>query len=176
MTTLNITGVVSTQKGIRKVLRDVEKTRPLLNKMGRKLRDDARRRIITQDGGKYAPLSKWTRARTGRRKALTTEKKNISFQIVGSTLIIGHTATGWNLSMHELGFTSTRSVGRVVTIPLRNRKALRDVRDNVLTVTVKNASVIPPRRVFANEVEATTIIRPIIHDWIRKIVAKAGPK
>ncbi len=176
MTELHITGVVSTKKGIDKVIRDVKRIKPLFNQMGRKLRDDARRRIITQDGGKYAPLSKWTRARTGRRKALTTEKKNISFQVVGSTLLIGHSATGWSLKMHETGFISTTSVGRVVTITLKNRKALKDVRSSPLTVTVKKASIIPPRRVFANKLEATTIINPIIHDWIRKIVQKAGPK
>ena len=176
MTTLNITGVVETQKGINKIMRDVNKTSVLFRRIGQGLRDDARRRITTQDGGKYAPLSKWTRARTGRRKALTTEKKNINFRVTGSTLLIGHTATGWNLSMHEKGFRTPGFSGRSVTIPLKNPKALRNIKGDSITIRAAKASDVPARRVFPNEGEATTIIRPIVNDWLRKIIKRAGSK
>jgi len=157
-------------------MRNVQKTTPLFNRIGRGLRDDARRRITTQDGGNYAPLSKWTRARTGRRKALVTEKKNIGFKMIGGRLLIGHTATGWNISMHEKGFITPGFKGRTVTIPLRNPSALKNVKGNTITIRGAKASIVPARRVFPNENEAVTIIKPIINDWLNKIVKRAARK
>lgn len=176
MTNIRVTGVVETKRGIQQIIRDVNKTNPLYKRIGRGLRDDARRRITTQDGGKYAPLSKWTRARTGRRKALVTEKKNISFKMIGGKLIIGHTATGWNISMHEQGFTTSGFSGKKVTITLKNPNALRDVKGNSITIRGAKASEVPARRVFPTEKESITIIKPIIEDWLRKIVRRAASK
>ncbi len=176
MTTIRITGVVETQKGIRQIMRAVNKTTPLFNRIGRGLRDDARRRITTQDGGKYPPLSKWTRARTGRRKAFVTEKKNISFKMIGSSLLIGHTATGWSLSMHEKGFVTPGFSGKAVVIPLKNPAALRNVKTRFMTIRGAKASVVPARRVFPNQIEAVAIIKPIFEDWLDKILKRARAK
>jgi hypothetical protein len=176
MTDIVITGLTETQKGISQIRRNVQKTTPLFNRFGRALRDDARRRITTQDGGKYDKLSKWTRARTGRRKALITERKNISHMIVGSRLLIGHTATGWNIAMHEKGFTTPGFSGRTVVIPLKNPAALRDVKKNFIAIRGAKESVVPARKVFANKDEALTIMKPIITDWLNKIIKRAGAK
>lgn len=46
--------------------------RKLLNKLASRGRDMTRKNITTQGKGTWAPLSKWTRAQTGRRKALIT--------------------------------------------------------------------------------------------------------
>lgn len=176
MTSIRVTGIVETQRGIKQIMRNVNKTKTLFSRLGRGLRNDARRRITTQDGGQYAPLSKWTRARTGRRKALTTEKKNISFMMIGSRLLIGHTATGWSLNMHEKGFITPGFSGKSVTIPLRNPSALKNVKGNSITIRGAKASVVPARRVFPNEGEAVTIIKPIIEDWLNKIIKRARAK
>lgn len=157
--------------------RDLGRHGVLMGRLGRAFRDDARLRITNQDGGNYAPLSKWTRARTGRRKALVTEKKNISFIVSGakSIVVIGHTAKGdWSLNMHEKGFVTPGFSGFSTIIPLKNPSALSGVRGNRITIRGAKPSIVPARRVYATKVEATTIIRPIIEDWLRKIIRRAA--
>jgi len=172
MTTIVITGVPETKAGMRKLKRALSKTNPLFNRIGRSLRDDARKRITTQDNGAYDKLSKWTRARTGRRKALITERKNISFQMIGSRLIIGHTATGWDITMHERGFVTPGFTGKTVTIPLKNPTALRNIQGNSITIRGAKPSVVPARRVFSTESEALAIIENEAEAWVRKIVQR----
>lgn len=173
MTNITITGVTATKKGIRNIIRDLKKTGVVYNRLGRALRDDARNRITTQDNGNYDKLSKWTRARTGRRKALITERKNINFRISGGTLVIGHSAKGdWNIEMHEKGFRTPGFSGRSVTIPLKNPRALKNVSGNSITIRGAKESVVPARRVFSTEAEATRIGEPIVVRWIKDIIKR----
>ena len=176
MVSIVITGVTETQRGIKKIFRDTKKTGVLFNRLGRAFRDDARRRITTQDGGTYDKLSPWTRARTGRRKAFVTEKKNITFRIVGDRLDVGHFATGWSFAMHEQGFITPGFKGKAVTIPLKNPAALRDIRGNSITIRSSKASVVPARQVFANPAQAQAILSRITRNWINKIITRAGAK
>ena len=128
---VKIKGVKNAQAGIARIMRAAEKTSPMLRMLGRKLRDDARLRITTQDGGQYEPLSKWTRARTGRRKALITERKHISFRLVGGkTLIVGHTPVkgDWSLAQHEDGFTTPGlGPGRTIGIPMKMIRSFKSI-------------------------------------------------
>lgn len=173
MATIVLTGVKETKSAVRKIRRQMSKTGPLYTRIGRALRDDARKRITTQDNGNYDPLSKWTRARTGRRKALITERQNISFKVIGGTLIIGHTAKGnWNIQMHERGFVTPGFSGKAVTIPLKNPNALKDVKGNSITIRGAKASVVPARRVFATQAEAEVIARSHAERWLADIVKR----
>lgn len=172
MTTIRVTGLVETREGLVKIRRELRKTKSLFNMFGRGIRDDARNRITTQDNGTYPKLGKWARARTGRRKALITERKNISFKLVGNNLVIGHTATGWNIQDHEKGFTTPGFVGKPVTIPLRNPNALEGVTGNSISIRRAKASNVPARRVFATEREAVKIMQPIADAWLKKIIAR----
>lgn len=166
------TGLGKTVKGLNQIKRSLKRTNTLMNGIGRALRDDAKRRITTQDGGTYAPLSKWTRAQTGRRKALITERKNITFKLVGGILQIGHTSDDprWNIGMHERGFVEDN---KSETITLRNPKALKDVRGTQFFLKSPKASVVPARKVFANKAETESIARMKADAWIKKIVARA---
>jgi len=167
---LNVTGLSNAKKSLAKIQRAIKRTDPLMNAIGRALRDDARRRITTQDGGTYAPLSKWTRAQTGRRKALITERKNISFKLVGGVLQIGHQSPGnWSIQQHEKGFVEQNASE---TITLRNPKALKDVRGTQFFVKNPKASVVPARKVFANNAEAESIARKKANEWVKKIVTR----
>ncbi len=165
------TGLDKTKKGLLKIQRALKRTNPLMNGIGRALRDDARRRITTQDGGTYAPLSKWTRAQTGRRKALITERKNITFKLVGGSLQIGHVSPGaWTIGMHERGFVEQN---KSETITLRNPKALKDVRGTQFFLKSPKPSVTPARKVFANRAETESIARRKADEWIKRIVERA---
>lgn len=176
MTTITITGVTETQKGIDKIMRDVKKTKVLLNRLGRAFRQDARTRITTQNVGSYPKLSKWTRARTGRRKAFVNEKKNITFRASNNIVQIGHNASGWSLADHEKGFTTPGFSGMAITIPLKNPKALRDVTGHSITIRGAKESVVPARRVFATKGEGLIIIKPIAETWIKNIVKRSASK
>jgi hypothetical protein len=169
---LNVTGLADTKKGLAQIKRALRRTNPLMNSIGRALRDDARRRITTQDGGTYDPLSKWTRAQTGRRKALITERKNISFKLVGGTLQIGHQSPGnWSIEQHEKGFVEQNASE---TITLRNPKALKDIRGTQFFLKNPKPSVVPARKVFANRAEAESIAKKKADQWVKKIVARAN--
>jgi hypothetical protein len=169
---INVTGISKTNKGLAKIKRAIRRTDTLMNGIGRALRDDARRRITSQDGGTYAPLSKWTRAQTGRRKALITERNNIKFRLQGGILQIGHEADGnWNIGMHESGFVEDN---KSETITLKNPKALKDVRGTQFFLKSPKPSVVPARKVFANKFETESIAKRKADEWIKKIVARAN--
>lgn len=173
MATIHITGVAETQAAVTKIRKAMNRSSVLFNRIGRRLRDDARARITSQDGGKYEKLSKWTRARTGRRKALITERKNITFRSTKRGLIVGHNAGGdWNIGQHESGFVTPGFAGHAVTIPLKNPRALK-VNGNSITIRGAKASVVPARRVFANEPEANAIVRQEAEKWLRDIIKRS---
>jgi len=173
MTTIRVTGVAATKAAVKKIRRAMSRTNPLFTRIGRRLRDDARRRITTQDNGNYPGLSKWTRARTGRRKALITERKNITFKVIRGNLIVGHQADGdWTIEQHEKGFV-TPGFTKPVTITLKNPSALKDVTGNSITIRGAKASVVPARRVFATEAEAGVIIQDEADKWLRDIIRRS---
>ncbi len=171
MTTITVTGVELTKKGMAKLNRDLSRTSVLSNRMGRALRDDARRRITTQGDGTWEPLSKWTMARTGRKKALIKERVKITFKLIGGQLVISHDSDGaWTLRQHEQGFTTAPDVP--ATIKLK-RPRLLGVTGNTIHIRQAKESVTPARRVFATEPEANRIVRPIVKKWGADIIKRS---
>ena len=172
MTNITVTGVAQTKAGLNKIKRALKRTNVLLNGIGRSLRDDAKRRITTQDGGSYAPLSKWTRAQTGRRKALLPLRSGITFKLAGGILQVGHDSgsTLWNIGMHEKGFIQSN---KSEMITLRNPRALKDVRGTQFFLRSPKPSVTPARKVFANKAEAESIAKIKAEAWVKNIVGKA---
>ncbi len=173
MTTITITGVGLTKNGISKLKRDLGRTSVLSSRMGRALRDDARRRITTQGDGTWEPLGKWAKARTGRRKVLITERKNITFRLIGGQLVIGHQSSGtWSLDDHARGFTTRPKVPAL--IPLKRPKLLGLPSDQK-THLLRRAkpSVVPARRVFPTEPEASQILKPIVGRWVAEIIKRS---
>lgn len=171
MTTLTITGVELTKKGISKLKRDLGRTSVLSNRMGRALRDDARRRITTQGDGSWAPMSKWTAARTGRKKLLISERPKITFKLIGGRLVVGHdSGAGWSLQDHERGFTTPPEVP--ATIALKRPKIL-GISTSEIHIRRAKESVTPARRVFATEAETVKIAKPIVIKWVNDILRRA---
>lgn len=188
MTNITITGVVETKKGFNQINRDIKRTSVLFNQLGRSLRDDAKKRITTQDGGQYAPLSKWTKARTGRRKALITERPGITFIAKKDFVLIGHvpskgSTTGqesksWNLGMHERGFTTPGS-NRPTPVILKRPNYIKEPRPKpggLFIFRNTKPSVTPARQVFANPYQARAIVGRIARKWLAKILKRAKSK
>lgn len=172
MTTITVTGVELTKKGLSKLRRDLGRTSVLSSRMGRALVEDARRRIATQGGGSWAPLSKWTRARTGRDLALITEMENISFKLIGGQLVIGHDSDGsWSLDDHEKGFTTAPDVPSTISL---KRPELLGVTGNSIHIRRAKNSITPARRVFPNQAEAHDVVEPIVRKWVADIIRRSG--
>jgi len=171
MTTVTVTGLELTKKGIAKLRRDLSKTHVLSNRMGRALRDDARRRITTQGDGQWEPLSKWTMARTGRKKALIKERAGITFKLVGAQLIVGHeSGEAWDLGQHERGFTTPPDVP--ATIKLK-RPRLLGISTKEIHIRRARPSETPARRVFANEAETNKLLEPIVKQWVKEVIDRS---
>jgi hypothetical protein len=182
--TVHVTGMRRANAIIKGVMRDAEKVRPLLTRIGRSLRDDSKKRISSQDGGTYAPLSKWTRARTGRRKAFITQRKGIGFRVKGPLLSIGHTVIHtdtsdnkqWNFNQHARGFTTPAGT-HPVSIKIRNPKALKKPRPEpggMMILHKYKKQETPARQVFPNPFQAQRIIRRDAEIWLRNIAKRAA--
>lgn len=145
----------------------------LFGALGRKLRDDVRRRITTQGDGSWAPLSKWTRARTGRRKALITERRRVVFIVKPKRLDIVYLerSSEWDLTSHHRGFTTPGFRGKKAVIPLRNPSAL-GVKGNSITIFSAKPSKVPARPVWTPRNKILRILKPITSAWVRKQLEK----
>jgi len=177
MASIRVTGIKETKLGLSKIRRSLRNNNAFLRRVGRALRDDARLRITTQDGGTYAPLSKWTKAKTGRRKALITERKNIQFKLTAGAIQVGHEGSaGWELTSHEKGFTLP---GMPETFTLKRPNFLApgpNLKGDQVTVFGKKPSKVPARRVFPTRAEANVILVREAEKWINNILKSSGAK
>ena len=144
----------------------------LLNRVGRALRDDARNRITTQNNGKWPKLSKWTRAKTGRLKALITERGKIKFKRWGrSGVAVGHESGGdWSLDDHVKGFTRP-AVNKRVVIPLKAPRYL-GIKDKDYIVLPKGSppTRTPSRNPYGTKRDMRAVFVPIVRVWMQEEV------
>lgn len=164
-----------TLKAIKKDLTPATSKRiPVLNtRVGRGLRDAARQRITTQGDGKWKPLSKWTRAKTGRRKALITERKNIVYERTTTSVRIIHKSPSaeWSLNTHAKGFTRP-AVRKRVRIPLKQPKLLGVSKPYIILPRGSRATKTPARNVWGTVTEQRNTFIPIVRKWMRETMTK----
>lgn len=147
--------------------------RVLFNRLGRPLRDDVKARITSQGEGTWPALSKWTRARTGRRKALLTERSRITFLTKPRRLEIVYLerSRDWNLTKHHRGFTTKGFSNKKVTIPLKNPRPLGTTK-KALTIRQAGPSIVPARPVWTPPGKVLRIMQPIVSRWTREQLEK----
>lgn len=148
--------------------------RVLFGRIGRVLRDDVRDRISSQgDGGSWKKLSKWTRARTGRRKALITERSRVTYIVKPRRLEIAYAerSSQWNLTKHHHGFQTPGFRGKKAVIPLRNPGPL-GAKGNALTIFSAKPSVVPARPIWTPETKLLRIVNPITRVWVNQQLSK----
>jgi len=178
MVGLKITGL----DNVKRALLDIElqvsargRLPVLMNRIGRVLRDDAKRRITSQDGGSWEELGKWQRAKTGRRKALLKEREHIHHKVLpaGAAVIVYYNMRGsWKLTTHGTGFVVSPH-GKFITVKLVDgRPLMLPQTQTAITFRWKRPSVVPARRVFAHKERAERYIRPIIAAWLAEIKAR----
>lgn len=143
----------------------------MLNRLGRAGRDYARNQITTQGDGEWAPLSKWTRAKTGRRKALITERPRIKYVVRQGSVAIVHAATSpeRSLSRHAKGFTRP-AVNKPVYIPLRLPSLLGVSGPGIYLPKGTKATKTPPRNVWGTQKKVNKLVRPVVEPWVRQVL------
>ena len=176
--TIKTVGLDRVKRKLREYKQDFSAGSPeharLMTALGRAGRDYGRKRITTQGDGSWAPLSKWTRAKTGRRKALITERQNIKYRKTRLGVEIFHDSPSpnWSLATHARGFTRPAVRGKVV-IPLKVPSILGVNKPYIVLPKGSPATVTPPRPVFENDdTVMRKVIRPQIRLWLQELRSK----
>lgn len=150
-------------------------------------------RIVTQDDGRWAPVSKWIRAKTGQEKALLGTEKFIRFTATRNKLrVVGHGGK-WTHTQHDEGFQNELESptekhderGRVVlkikdARPIaiyqetRRVKGQQVARATVFAFKPKRRGRTPARKIWDTPEEVLEYADPIASRWLEKVVMETG--
>lgn len=147
--------------------------RSLMSRVARHFRDRVRSRITSQGNGSWAPLSNWTRARTGRRKALITLRNRIKakWDSESAQVYFDSPSSEWDISDHHQGFTSPAVKGKRMAWRLTNPAAIR-WRGSKVSITSRKASRIPARDVWSSDAKVKREVNTILDDFATQVEAK----
>jgi hypothetical protein len=184
-----------TQAFLNEVNEAVVTERPsLFRSLGEVLVADVKRRIMTSDDGKWAPASKWLRAKTGQSKVLLGAEKFVRYQFTRDMLHVLGKSGKWTLTQHHEGFENKLvdpseprdPYGRVILKikdgnPLKLYVEMRRKRDGTVTQRTQTFSFIakkigrtPARKIWANEQEVIKMATPVSSRWFETLIRKAG--
>ena len=149
--------------------------RILMREIGRQMRDRVRKNITEQKGPSGQPwpkLSKWTRAQTGRRKALVTLRTRIKFQATPKkvTVFFQTRDDGWDLSMHDEGFTE-QATNKFAVVKLKKPGVLRTNKEEMVFRDTK-PKVVPARPVWSDAKQMARVVEPIVQGYLKRLDTK----
>lgn len=152
----------SLRASLRRMERELKRPSKLYANLGRYWRDYVRQ-TIAQGGRKrpYAPLSKWTRRRTGRRKPLITLRKQIRARWDGSAaeIYFAQVSSAWHIDQHHTGYTSPAVVNK--------RMVIRSKSGGVVAAFFsRKAAVTPAREVWPTKSEVTAGTVPVFKKFV----------
>lgn len=165
---------VKIERGVRRLGRTLLRESPSLFKvLGRVLRDDVRQRIRTQDGGKWAPLSPWTVARTAKRRPLAGQDRNIKFKVLSRRLEVYFDApSNWDISKHHRGYTIPAD-GGYHSIAIKRPSALGlSPGTTRFRFRWSKSGKVPARKIWPTPNEAKRIAEPHIKPWANDVIKK----
>lgn len=134
---------------------------PAYSEIGRTMRNYVRATITSQGRKRpYAPLSWWTKQRTGRRKALITLKKRIKHKSSSKSAKVFFNAGGLNftITQHHKGFTSPAVSNKLMVIPNPSGTVFKAFKS-------RKASKIPAREVWPTDRETKRIASRIFKNF-----------
>lgn len=138
----------------------------LLTALARRGRDATRKNIRSQGNGRWPPLSPWTRAQTGRRKALVTAIPMIKAKKANRegtrSAVIFRSPGDWTLTQHHDGFKEP-GTNKPVKIQLK-RPGIVGLKKKVIFLADKGTTV-PPRPVWPEGRQLATINRQELVKW-----------
>lgn len=151
----------------------------LITDFVRRLRDRIKDNIRTQGaefGQKWAPPSKWIKAKKNRGTVLDEFISRIHYRVTKGTGAIYYQGPGdYDPEQHEEGFT-VAPTGRRVTIELqapqhltRKPNSTDPYRWKKFSFISHRASVVPARRIWPTESVAQDMFTPMINKWLAGI-------
>lgn len=145
------------------------RVRVLLRRVGRGVRDFSRNKITTQGDGQWQPLSKWSKAKTGRRKALITLRKFIQFRLQKEAVEIYDSDPRQLITKHSAGFKNPPQVGPLAIGPLKKPGFLNHSGPYLWVNKTKQADV-PRRSVWGTQRERERVYNPMVRLWIEETI------
>lgn len=171
-------GMAQARRMFKRTARDLTGSNPimkrkLMNRLVSKARDMTRRNITTQGLGTWAPLSKWTIAQTGRRKALITLRKFIVARRAkgkGRTASVIFLSPGdFTLTQHHDGYTDPAR-GGIVKIALKKPSALGlPTSASFKSFRDKRSRQVPARHVWPTGRRLFLMLRRETKIWAREM-------
>jgi len=163
--------------------RDVEQALPsALRDVSIALRENVRRRIVTNDGGTWRPVSKWIRAKKNARKPLAGMQNRVKSRVFGSRRaeVFFESPGEWTLTQHHEGFNQPQ-VGPedeylkpFVVLNIVNPRPLSLPGPGRFAFVPRRQWATPARRIWTSETEAVAIAVPLIERWAReKLMTKS---
>lgn len=137
---------------------------PVYGRAARHMRDYVRHTITLQGRRKsYTALSAWTRAKTGRRKALITLRPRIKARWDKSKgeVYFAPASSSWHIDQHHTGFTSPAVTNKRMVVPLKA--------GGVRVFWSRKASKIPAREVWPTRREVEREVTPFFASWVDKL-------
>lgn len=134
--------------------------RQFLRRVGKVLRDAVRQRFITSGDGKWAPLSPWTEAKTGRRKPLMNMRHRIHYRVTGPggvEIYFDAPSSEWSIEDHDRGNVSPAVEDRRMAFPLR-RPAAIGASGEYMVFNRRRASRTPARRIWLTKHDTKIIV------------------
>lgn len=147
----------------------------LLAEIGTAFVRDIQDRIKTADGGRWAPPSKWTRAKKAVTKSLAGAEVYVKWRVRTNKLVV-YADAPYSLSLHHRGFQNA-ILGRKEKI-VKGRLAINVINPAPLGLkkagpfyfVPKKAGVTPARRIWTSEGEQVKIGGPIMSRWLKNVV------
>lgn len=154
---------------IDRLIKHLNGSREVFEVVGRVLRDYTRETI--ELGGRsrpFAPLSWWTKKRTGRTKPLLTLRRYITYRANkdGAQVYFDAPSDEWDLNMHHYGYTIPARRGHpLMVVPFKNGRAK--------FFRFAKAAKVPARKVWPTVKESEALVSKVVSDWL-KAGAKSG--
>jgi hypothetical protein len=153
---------------IRRLRRHIGDSGRITQTIGLTLREYVRE-TITRGGRRrtYAPLSWWTRQRTGRTRPLLPLRPGIKYTADSTTVTVfydGDRVNPWDTWMHHGGYTIPARSGRMY-VPFR--------RGGGAFFTRARAAAVPAREIWPTQREVRDEVRAMVTRWINEGVTAA---
>jgi hypothetical protein len=149
----------------------------LFGELGEAFVANVRRRIQTQDGGTWAEVSKWVRAKKGVDVPLKNADRFVHWRADGAKgEVYAETDGNWTLSMHHKGFDNKNSDmdtdGRI-EIDIIDPSPLGLSTAGKFSWVAKSAPArTPARKVWPDDREINAITLPIGSKWLERVVTE----
>lgn len=175
----------------------------LMRSLGDVFVQDVRQRILTSDGNRWRPASKWLRAKTGQSKVLLGAERYVKARVTAKQLKIVGTSSHYALSKHHEGFSNdlvgkgelVDSYGRItlkikdprpLNLYMEMRRVRRPNKDavgpygystpkaTVFKFKPVNAGYTPARKIWTDPADVPGKAGPVVSRWLQKVVKDAG--